>query len=163
MKNNSHQTPSYTNEASPEFLRNLDKPVFTEERLVGLCEETLAIIREQEDYCATHPAVGICRLASEGSQTRKGGVIQNTDSPLSFSLEGGREVRGAQTGDLVTYPDGSTAQIITGSGEQYSDLALVGSRLSNGDEIINTLQSCALLVMRKGVSMPEDFLPPVSD
>lgn len=163
MKNNYLPTPSYTNEASPELLRDLDRPVFTGERLAGLNEEALAIIREQEAYCATHPPVGICRLASEGSQTRKGGVIQETDSPMSFTLEGGTQVRGAQTGDLVTYPDGSTAQIVTGSGEQYGDLALVGSRLSNGDEIINTLQSCALLVMREGVSMPDDFLPPVSD
>ncbi|WP_223593721.1 hypothetical protein [Pseudomonas sp. A-R-19] len=40
-------------------------------------------------------------------------------------------------------------------------LALVGSRLCNGDEIINTLQGSYLLVAREGVSMAEDFLPSI--
>jgi hypothetical protein len=70
-------------------------------------------------------------------------------------------VRAAQKGDCVLYPDGRTAQIVTGAGQDYDHAALVGSRLCNGDEIINTLQGGFLLVGREGVPMAEDFLPSV--
>jgi len=47
-------------------------------------------------------------------------------------------------GDTVTYPDGSEAVIIDGAGFglvcDNKPAALVGSRLSNGDKIIETLQ-----------------------
>jgi hypothetical protein len=59
------------------------------------------------------------------------------------------------------YADGSTAQIVTGAGQENSHMALVGSRLCNGDEIINTLQGGFLLVGRDGVAMAEDFLPSI--
>ncbi|WP_251702118.1 hypothetical protein [Metapseudomonas boanensis] len=68
----------------------------------------------------------------------------------------------AQTGDVVDYPDGNQAKIITGAGQEgrsgESSVALVGSRLSNGDEIIDTLQGCALIAQRDGVPMADDFL-----
>lgn len=38
-------------------------------------------------------------------------------------------------------------------------VAAEGSRLSNGDEIINTLQGCFLLLQRKAVAWPDDVLP----
>jgi hypothetical protein len=50
---------------------------------------------------------------------------------------------------------------VTGAGEGNSHFALVGSRLSNGDEIINTQQGLGLFVLREGVPMTEDFLPDV--
>jgi len=50
----------------------------------------------------------------------------------------------ARVGDIVTYDDGSEATIIDGAGfaAAWEDkpLALVGSRLSNGDTITETLQ-----------------------
>lgn len=42
-------------------------------------------------------------------------------------------------------------------------VAAEGSRLSNGDEIINTLQGCFLLLQRKDVAWPDDFLPDVEN
>ncbi|EJL01523.1 hypothetical protein PflQ2_5255 [Pseudomonas fluorescens Q2-87] len=57
------------------------------------------------------------------------------------------------------YADGSTARIVTAAGEANSNIALVGSRLSNGDEIINTLQRRFFIIVREGVPMAEDFLP----
>ncbi|MCW1244507.1 hypothetical protein OC610_08825, partial [Pseudomonas sp. SAICEU22] len=51
------------------------------------------------------------------------------------------------------------AQIVTTAGEANSHIALVGSRLGNGDEIINTPQEGFLLFTREGVPMAEDFLP----
>jgi hypothetical protein len=70
-----------------------------------------------------------------------------------------QKVPAAQKSDYVVYADGSTAQIVTGAGQGNSDLALVGSRLCNGDEIINTLQGGYLFIAREGVTIAEDFLP----
>ncbi|MDD1966834.1 hypothetical protein NPS29_16020 [Pseudomonas putida] len=157
-------TPSpYTNEATPELLLRMDQAVFTDEQIAEFDVESQAMIRQQQEYCKAHPVTGIYRLATEGSQTRDGGVIEKTSSVVTFTLDDDQKVRGVHKGDQAIYPDGSSARIITGAGSEYSDIALVGSRLDNGDEIINTLQWDVVLVMRKGVSMPEDFLPPVSD
>ncbi|MEQ7919520.1 PAAR domain-containing protein [Xanthomonas sp. WHRI 1810A] len=153
--------PLYTNDASPEFLRNLDESTFTEAEVAGFAEESREAYRKNEAYIAAHPAIGIHRPATEGSQSREGGVITQASSALSFSLDDGRELRIARKGDRVTYPDGRTAHIVTGAGEANSDLALVGSRLSNGDEIINTLHAGFVMVVRDGVPKAADFLPPV--
>lgn len=157
------QPLTYTNEVSAEYLRSLDQPVFTDEELAAFREETLESIAKKREFCAKHPPSGIFRLATEGSQTRNGGVVKRTDSVMSFNLENGDQVRGAHTGDLVVYPDGSTAEIVTGAGEQFYHAALVGSRLSNGDEIINTLQHCAAIVEREGVPRQPDFLCAIED
>lgn len=159
----SPNAPTYTNQVTPEYLRNLDNPVFSDEQLATFRDETLEIISEQRDFCAKHPPTGIFRLATEGSRTRNGGVIKKTDSIMSFKLDNGDEVRGAQTGDLVIYPDGSSAEITTGAGKEFYHAALVGSRLSNGDEIIDTLQHCAVIVTRKGVPREPDFLTVVEE
>ncbi|KJZ46129.1 MULTISPECIES: hypothetical protein [Pseudomonas] len=153
--------PLYTNEVSPEFLRSLDNSPFTEEQLAQFAEEARAIIDQQRAYVETHPPRAIYRVASEGSQTRDGGVIQQATSPLEFILDSGQKVRGAQKGDFVVYADGRTAQIVTTAGEENSHLALVGSRLCNGDEIINTSQGICMYVAREGVPMGEDFLPSI--
>lgn len=104
----------------------------------------------------------IYRLATQGSRTREGGVIRHATSPMTITLSGGQIVDVAQTGDWVEYPDGSQAQIITGTGEHSrlveQSAALVGSVLSNGDEIIDTLQDCALIAQQAGESMVDDFL-----
>ena len=155
--------PLYTNEVSAEFLRSLDAPHFTEERLAHFCDEALAVVRQQQAYVEAHPARAIYRFATEGSQTRDGGVVQQATSPLEFTLESGRSVRAALKGDCVLYADGRTAQIVTGAGQENSDVALVGSRLCNGDEVINTLQGGCLLVGREGVPMAEDFLPSIKE
>lgn len=149
----------YTNEASPEFLRTLGNSPFTEQQLADFDEHALAIVNENQAYAKAHPPIAIYRVATEGSQTRNGGVIQHATTPLEFKLDNGQQVRAAQKGDYVVYADGSTAQIVTGAGAGTSDLALVGSRLNNGDEIINTPQGACLLLAREGVPKAEDFLP----
>lgn len=77
-------------------------------------------------------------------------------------MDNGQKVRVARKGDDVMYADGSTAQIMTGAGQDYDHLALVGSYLTNGDQIINTPQGSALYVVREGVTMAEDFLPSIT-
>lgn len=151
--------PMYTNEVTGDFLQSLDKPTFTSEQMAEFHEDAVAVIRRNEAYCLAHPPTGIYRLATEGSQTRNGGIVQKTQSPIACTLENGEEVRAAHRGDRVLYPDGSTAQIITGAGHSNSHVALVGSRLCNGDDIINTPQPHVLFVARQGVPLADDFLP----
>lgn len=149
----------YTNEAPPEFLNQLDKSPFTEQQLANFNEHALAIVNQQQAYNKAHPPIAIYRMATEGSQTRNGGVIKKAASKLEFTLADGSQVRSAQKGDYVEYADGTQAQIVTGSGQGNSHLALVGSYLSNGDQIINTPQNSALIIERQGVPLAEDFLP----
>ncbi|WP_339436252.1 MULTISPECIES: hypothetical protein [unclassified Pseudomonas] len=78
---------------------------------------------------------------------------------MTFKLTNGERVRAAHKGDYVEYVDGSQAHILTGAGESNSNIALVGSLLSNGDEIINTPQGSIILIAREGVQLAEDFLP----
>lgn len=155
--------PSYTNDVSSEFLSRLDNSPFTEEQLAGFDDKVMAIIHQQQAYAEEHPPCAIYRVATEGSQTRDGGVIQRAAAPLVFTLESGQKVTAAQKGDYVVYADGTTAQIVTGAGQGNSDLALVGSRLCNGDEIINTPQGAYLFIAREGVSIAEDFLPSTTE
>lgn len=151
----------YTNEASPEYLRTLDRSPFTEEQLAGFNEEAMAVVDEQRAYALAHPPAAIYRVATEGSQSREGGVIQRATGAMKIALEKGVQVAVAQQGDCVVYSDGSTAQIITASGEGNSHFALVGSQLDNGDEIINTPQAAFLIIVREGVPLPEGFLQAV--
>ncbi|XMB52005.1 hypothetical protein QQ999_12010 [Pseudomonas fluorescens] len=152
----------YTNEVSAEFLIELDMPAFSEQQLSGFSEQALKIINERDAQNKAHPAIAIYRIATEGSQTRNGGVIKATTSGIEFKLADGSWVRAAHKGDCVTYSDGTTAHIETSAGEPNSYLALVGSTLSNGDEIINTPQGLAVLIERKGVQKAEDFLVAVN-
>ncbi|MCK3838923.1 MULTISPECIES: hypothetical protein [Pseudomonas] len=153
--------PLYTNELSAEVLRTLDKAPFTEQQLAGFNEQALAIVNQQQAYTKSHPPIAIYRAATGGSQTRSGGVIQQATIECEITLDNGQQVRVAQIGDIAVYADGSTAQIVTDAGQGDSHWALVGSRLSNGDEIIDTPQGLGLFVAREGVPMPDDFLPSI--
>jgi hypothetical protein len=151
--------PAYTNEVSSEFLRRLDTPHFTEQQIAQFSEQARAVVREKQAFIDAHPAIAIFRCATEGSQTRMGGVIQRGTVPNEIKLENDRSVRIAYRGDDVLYADGSVAQIVTGAGHANGDVAMVDSLISNGDEIINTPQSRCVFVVREGVPMAEDFLP----
>ncbi len=153
----------YNNDVTPELLHTLEKSPFTEHQLASFDEYALGIIEKQQAYAIDHPAIAIYRMAAEGSQTRNGGVVKQATGPVEFKLENGQEARAAQKGDFVVYPDGTQAQIVTGAGKGNSNVALVGSYLSNGDEIINTPQGIALIMARKGVKKADDFLPTIKN
>ena len=152
----------YTNEFTPEIHSSLDISPFNAETLSTLSDESLAIIREQDAYIHAHPPVGIFRFAAERSQTRDGGTVKIASSEVLINLKNGVPVQLAQVGDSVIYPDGASAVITTGAGKQHrfgeAEAALVGSRLDNGDEIINTPQDSLLIIQRSGEAMPVDFL-----
>lgn len=84
------------------------------------------------------------------------------DDGCKIRLENGEWASVLTVGCAVTYPDGSSAKIISGAGElqtiEERGVALVGSLLDNGDEIISTPQSDHVLAGREGVPMPANFL-----
>lgn len=155
---NASQNVLYTNEVSSEFLSEIDKASVAEKQLSGCNEQVLIMVNKQNAYRKAHPPIAIYRVAAEGSQTRNGGVIKKTTSQMAFKLADGSQVRAAHKGDYVVYPDGTTAHIVTCAGEANNHIALVGSTLNNGDEIINTPQSSVVLIAREGVQMADDFL-----
>jgi uncharacterized Zn-binding protein involved in type VI secretion len=102
-----------------------------------------------------------------GSRTKDGGHITWVSTKAEY--EG---MALARVGDIVTYADGSEASIIDGAGfaAAWEDkpLALVGSRLSNGDTITETLQDGFGISVRDGELVPGLFdptymLPPIVD
>lgn len=156
----------YTNELSAELLASMDISPFSSEDLAAMTEGSREQIEVQEEWVRQHPVNALWRFATERSLTRLGGVIENASSPAAFRLDDGSEIRKALVGDCALYPDGSRARIISGAGDAAThsngvSFALVGSVLDNGDEIVSTPQSMAMLVSRDRVPMPDNFLVPV--
>jgi uncharacterized Zn-binding protein involved in type VI secretion len=79
-------------------------------------------------------------FATAGSRTERGGWIDTVTTEMECQ---GRLL--ARVGDIVRYDDGSEATIIDGAGLgaiwEGQPLALVGSRLSNGDRVAETPQN----------------------
>lgn len=156
----------YTNELTPAILAGMDISPFTAEQLAAMTDEARELIEEQKAFCRAHPVTAIYRLAVAGSLTERGGVADefNADPEQGYKnkLSNGQWASVLTEGCTVTYPDGSTARIISSAGSQhtYEDrgIALVGSLLDNGDVIISTPQSSGMLVGREGVPMADDFL-----
>lgn len=86
-------SPLYTNEASPGFLRSQEDYLLSQQ-LEGANKDVLRIIEQQQ--ANAHPPTAIYRVATDGSQTRNGGVIQHATSPWEFTLDNGQQLRGAQ-------------------------------------------------------------------
>ncbi|MGC6061427.1 PAAR domain-containing protein [Enterobacter kobei] len=156
----------YNNELSPHVLSSLTNALFSEADYASMDVEMVTVLTAQEEYIKSHPVIAIWRQATMGSLTRLGGTVTSASSEGQVMASDGNLVSFAMEGDIVTYPDGSCAQIITGSGSilhhDGKGFALVGSLLDNGDEIISTPQEHALLCCRAGEAMPEDFLSHVN-
>ncbi len=97
-------------------------------------------------------------FATLDSSTERGGRGSRVTTKAEY--QGMALVR---VGDIVTYDDGSEATIIDGGGfaAAWEDkpLALVGSRLSNGDTIAETLQSGWGITFRSGERITGLFDP----
>ena len=131
----------YNNDLTPEILASLDKPTFSDDQVAGMSQEWQELITKQQTELKQHPVIDIYRIAVEGSLTRDGGILKTATSTSEVESSTGQKLRVAQTQDTVVYPDGTEATIISGAGEAAHNnagrsVALVGSRLSNGDEII---------------------------
>lgn len=156
----------YTNELTPEILAGMDISPFTAEQLTAMTNEARELIEEQKAFCRSHPVTAIYRLAVAGCLTRRGGTGDEFNAPPEeghkIRLESGLWVSILTEGCTVTYPDGSTARIVSSAGSQHSyegrGIALVGSLLDNGDEIISTPQNIGVIIGREGVPDKDDFL-----
>ncbi|MBC0856774.1 PAAR domain-containing protein [Pantoea stewartii] len=152
----------YTNELTPDVLACQDVSPFSPEQLAEMSDEARALIEEQKVFCRSHPVNAIFRIATDGSLTRDGGIVRAADTGHQLMLDDGSYANVARAGDEVAYPDGRTAKVVTGAGEASAidgtGVALVGSQLDNGDEIISTPQGHSWLVRREGVPMCQSFL-----
>ncbi|WP_191831090.1 hypothetical protein [Pseudomonas fluorescens] len=162
MPRNDLPATCFTNALTSPLVAELSQPPFADEQLSTFSPQALALINERECYDQNHPVTAIYRMATQGSQSRDGGTIRQASSPLEITLQDGSVACVALVGDVVEYPDGSQAQIVSGAGQHanWNDrgFALVGRVLSNGDEIINTPQDSMLLTQLAGVPMSDDFL-----
>jgi hypothetical protein len=92
------------------------------------------------------------RLAVRGATTARGGALREPSGKWELSLALGKV---AVLADLVHYPDGSTAKIVSGLGfadqQEFEPLAFVGSELDNGDVIADSPE-------REGRASPSSFI-----
>jgi uncharacterized Zn-binding protein involved in type VI secretion len=98
------------------------------------------------------PAEPWYRLAARGATTARGGVLRTPSSTWALNSTGGNA---GALGDPIHYPDGSTANIVSGLGlkdhPEFQPLAFVGSRLDNGDTITDSPE-------RAGSASPNVFV-----
>ncbi|MCV2533842.1 hypothetical protein ACR9HT_08010 [Enterobacter wuhouensis] len=152
----------YSNEITPEIKAELETSPFTAEEIAAMDDDARTIIAEGRELERKHLVNAIWRIATEGSITRRGGIVAPVERDSKLLLDNGRYASIATAGDIVTYPDGSTATIATSAGAasmfKGSGVALVGSLLNNGDEIISTPQGHTYLVTLEGIAPGADFL-----
>lgn len=121
--------------------------------------EALAAIAERERVAAL-PVRARHAVATLGSRTELGGTVQTATSAICFD-----ELRAARVGDEVHYPDGTVAHITSGAGFAAIDngkpIAIVGSHVSNGDVIAESLQSHMEILILDGVLPIPGFLDPL--
>lgn len=147
----------YTNELTPDVLERLRQPWLTDEFLAGVDPQTRQSLVAEMESVLQRAVLHIFRGATAGSLTRHGGVIREVSGKSTL---GGHYA--ARVGDKVVYSDGREATIICGAGKgqitQGESMALVGSMLDNGDEIISTPQGSQMCVFREGDTLPDGFL-----
>lgn len=153
----------YTNKLAPELAASLARPPFPTEKKAGVSDGARQTVEEQEAFMREHPVVVIYRIAVDGALTQRGWGGRAAWNGSEIELDGGQKVNIVLVGDEVVYPDGTTARIVIGSGSKFQksgqSIALVGSRLSNGDVIVSTPQAGCTLNKMKGLPVDADFLP----
>ncbi|RQT12190.1 PAAR domain-containing protein [Burkholderia contaminans] len=97
-------------------------------------------------------------FATIGARTERGGQVTRVSSAATFD-----DLGIASVGDIVTYDDGTEAVIVDGAGLAATlddkPIALVGSRLSNGDCIVKAAQTAFGIAVRDGDEIPGLFDP----
>lgn len=138
--------------ASPTFLHELP-----EEQLKKLSQEDIQkIYRAEQLYWENKPYTAY-QAAFNGAKTKSGGLIRASDDSLRV-----KGIPLALVGDEAIYADGSTAKIISGAGVALAvygcPAALVGSRLDNGDEIIDSPVTSLVFRLYHDQVPPKGFL-----
>lgn len=116
---------------SPIFLHEL--PV---EQLQKMSKEDIEQTLKAEQLYWDNKPQTIYHLAVNGAKSKNGGLVKAT---AKYKIDG---LSLARIGDEVIYADGTTTKIKTGAGNACIvdglSVALVGSQLENGDEIIDS-------------------------
>ncbi|HCA5261414.1 PAAR domain-containing protein [Acinetobacter baumannii] len=137
---------------SPIFLQDLSI-----KQLEKLSENDIQQISNAEQlYWNSKPHTSYY-VAVHGAKSKNGGLV-NTSS--NVGKIGGLSI--ARVGDEVIYADGTTSKIISGAGTACivdgSPVALVGSRLENGDVIIDSPNTTIAIRTYKDQPLPQNFL-----
>lgn len=148
----------YTNELTTEMLATFDQTPFTAEQLAEMNQEARNLIAERNAYNLTHPVTAAYLIATEGSLTRNGGKVFSKYNGRQITIDDGTILNVSRVGDEARYPDGTTAKITNGAGNTPGEsIALVGSSLDNGDEIISCPQNAGRRVVRVGNRCQKTF------
>lgn len=139
---------------SPIFLQDL--PI---EQLEKLSKNDIQKISNAEKlYWDNKPHI-IYYVAVHGAKTQNDGLVNVSSTNTKIK---GLSI--ARVGDEVIYADGTTSKIISGAGTACivdgSPVALVGSRLENGDEIIEIPNNTIAIRIYKDQALPQNFLSP---
>lgn len=137
---------------SPIFLQDL--PI---EQLEKLSKNDIQKISNAEKlYWNNKPHI-IYYVAVHGAKTQNDGLVNVSSTNTKIK---GLSI--ARVGDEVIYADGTTSKIISGAGTACivdgSPVALVGSRLENGDEIIESPNTTIAIRIYKDQALPQNFL-----
>lgn len=137
---------------SPIFLQDL--PI---EQLEKLSKNDIQKISNAEQlYWNNKPHI-IYYVAVHGAKTQNDGLVNVSSTNTKIK---GLSI--ARVGDEVIYADGTTSKIISGAGTACivdgSPVALVGSRLDNGDEIIESPNTTIAIRIYKDQALPQNFL-----
>ncbi|WP_391486123.1 PAAR domain-containing protein [Acinetobacter pittii] len=137
---------------SPIFLQDL--PI---EQLEKLSKNDIQKISNAEKlYWDNKPHI-IYYVAVHGAKTQNDGLVNVSSTNTKIK---GLSI--ARVGDEVIYADGTTSKIISGAGTacivEGSPIALVGSRLENGDEIIESPNNTIAIRIYKDQPLPQNFL-----
>lgn len=137
---------------NPIFLKDL--PI---EQLEKLSENDILEISNTEQLYWNNKPHTIYHVAVNGAKSKNGGLVNASSN--------GMKIKGlsiARVGDEVIYADGTTSKIISGAGIacliEGSPVALVGSRLENGDEIIESPNTSIAIRIFKDQLAPKNFL-----
>ena len=142
-------SPNFLHELSEELLKKLSQEDIPQEDIQKI-HRAEQLYWENKPYTAYH-------VAFNGAKTKNGGLVRASDD--SFRIKG---IPLALVGDEAIYADGSTAKIISGAGIALTvygcSAALVGSRLENGDEIIDSPETSLVFRLYHDQDPPKGFL-----
>ena len=138
--------------ASPTFLHEL--PI---EQLEQMSSEDIDQTIKAEQLYFKHRPKTLYYFAVNGAKTKNNGLVKA--SATQHTIAG---LAIARVGDEVIYADGTTSKIISGAGTACIidglSVALVGSHLENGDEIIDSPNNAIAINIFKGDKAPQGFL-----
>lgn len=137
---------------SPIFLQDL--PI---KQLEKLSKNDIQRISNAEKLYWNNKPYVIYYVAVHGAKTQNDGLVNA--SCTNTKIKG---LSIARVGDNVIYADGTTSKIISGAGTTCivdgAPVALVGSRLENGDEIIESPNTTIAIRIYKDQPLPQNFL-----